>query len=158
MFFQAQIERQRLAEAMKRQKEQQRKDEARRRRLEEDAQALARKQTEINRRLEEAKRVQELADQERAAAQARRQQEMVRMCTARVGYERASMLLDCVCTRWFDHLLFSDTQVTSATTHSAHSGTAQATAATRGSTAQARGSHREGSSQAASATGAFAKS
>ena len=61
---QAQIERQQLAEAMKRQKEQQRKDEARRRRLEEDAEALARKQTEINRRLEEAKRVQELADQD----------------------------------------------------------------------------------------------
>ena len=76
--LQAQLERQQLADAMKRQKEQQRQDEVRRRRLEEDAQALVRKQTEINRRLEEAKRVQELADQERAAAQARRQQETVR--------------------------------------------------------------------------------
>ena len=68
------------------QKQQQREDQLRRRRLEEDAQALARKQSEIQRRLEEAKRVQELADQERAAAQAQMQQERVR------GNERRGVL------------------------------------------------------------------
>ena len=66
-------ERQQLANAVKRQ------EAERKRRLKEDAEALARKKQEINQRLEEAKRVQELADQERAAATAKIQQQMVRM-------------------------------------------------------------------------------
>ena len=70
-------ERRQLANAVKRQ------EAERQRRLKEDAQALARKNQEINQRLEEAKRMQELADQERAAAKARLQQQMVRM--GRVG-------------------------------------------------------------------------
>ena len=81
-------ERRQLANAVKRQ------EAERKRRLKEDAQALARKNQEINQRLEEAKRMQELADQERAAAKARLQQQMVRM--GRVGVAGVCVCV-CVC-------------------------------------------------------------
>ena len=81
-------ERRQLANAVKRQ------EAERQRRLKEDAQALARKNQEINQRLEEAKRMQELADQERAAANARLQQQMVRM--GRVGVAGVCVCV-CVC-------------------------------------------------------------
>ena len=81
-------ERRQLANAVKRQ------EAERQRRLKEDAQALARKNQEINQRLEEAKRMQELADQERAAAKARLQQQMVRM--GRVGVAGVCVCV-CVC-------------------------------------------------------------
>ena len=71
-----------------------RQEAERQRRLKEDAQALARKNQEINQRLEEAKRMQELADQERAAAKARLQQQMVRM--GRVGVAGVCVCV-CVC-------------------------------------------------------------